>query len=101
MGRAAGEVALDPRLETGTILGMDPVEPRLGCLIDARIPVAERLYPARRVVNAVGDEIPIPQAVVGSAGRQLVALLTASQRLRPGRHDLFEVVRVIAEPVME
>jgi hypothetical protein len=44
------------------------------------IGVAEHLLPARRVDNVAGDEIPVPDPLLGTRERQRQALLAFAQR---------------------
>src|SRR5947199_10345277 len=101
MRRASGEMALDPGFQARAILGVNAIEPILRAIPHPAVVVAERFLPPGRIEDLAGDEIPVPEAVVGAAGRELIALLAAPQGLRARRHDLFEVVRMIDELVLE
>ena len=67
--------AADIRLHAGAILGMDAVEPppagRLDRLRRPAVGGLQGLVPQ----HVVGDEIPVPDRVVGGAGDEAVALL--------------------------
>ena len=47
------------------------------------------MAPAGREVDFVGDEIPVPQTVVGAAGGECIALLALLQRLERVTERLF------------
>ena len=63
------------------VVGVDAAEPLVGLVADLALVVAEHRLPARREVDLVGAEVPVPQPVVGAAHRERVALLALAQRL--------------------
>ena len=72
---------LEAALQPGQILRMDAGEPGVGRRRDLLLLEAEHRLPAIRIVDAVAVEVPVPDAVVGPANRERVALLALAQRL--------------------
>ena len=58
---------------------MHELEPADGVGVVRLLGQAEDRVPARREVDPVGDQVPVPDAVVGGAHRQGVALLAAGE----------------------
>src|SRR4051812_34583889 len=52
---------------------MNATQPLLRVVVDLAFLVAQHGLPARRVINATGNKVPVPQTVVGSLGGQRVA----------------------------
>lgn len=75
------EGIFDSLAQARDVLGMDAVEPVLDAGADLAVAQAQHRLPARREVELARLEVPIPQAVVGGARRQRVALLAPPQRL--------------------
>src|SRR5207237_7926920 len=74
----------DVRGESRVIVGMHAPEPVVRIAADLALGEAEHALPARRQVDAVSDEVPVPEAVVRAAGGEGIALLALAQRvLRP------------------
>ena len=71
----AGQVGLERLRERGAVVGMHAAEPLAAGVAELGLGVAEHLLPARREVQAVAADVPVPQAVVGALHRQRVALL--------------------------
>ena len=67
------QVGLQPR----QIVGVDAVQPLVEAVGDLRLLVSQHRLPARRAVDAAGLDVPVPEAVVGAAGGQAVAVLRA------------------------
>ncbi len=90
VGRVTPEVCLQPGLEGGEVVGVDAVEPvlwRAGGL--PALILAQHGLPAGRVEHAVGTQLPVPEAVVGTRGGQRVAFL-ARPEVRLSAHALAE-----------
>src|ERR1700745_3468443 len=60
---------------------MDPVKPFFGLVSDLVFLIAQHSLPARREMNNIGRQIPVPQAIVGAASSQGVAFFTFLQCL--------------------
>jgi hypothetical protein len=81
----AGQVRLERLGERGAVVGMDAAEPLAAGVAELGLGVAEHLLPARREVQAVAADVPVPQPVVGALHRQRVALLGLGE---PGQRVL-------------
>src|SRR4029078_8083573 len=80
-GRAALEVVVEQGLSRGEVLGMDAAEPLEGGVADVAVVVAEHRFPAAGIVDLVGLEVPVPEAVVDALGGEAVASLAGPDRL--------------------
>ncbi len=78
---AAREVVADLLLEARQLVRVDAAEPLLGEDRELVLVVPEHLLPARRVVDLVALQVPVPEPVVGAVDRQRVALLRDPQGL--------------------
>ena len=80
---AARDAVVD-LLRPGHVLRVQQAFPRADMRLDLVIGVAEHLFPARRVDDVAGDEIPVPDPFLGPRERQRQALLAfAQRRVRP------------------
>jgi hypothetical protein len=77
----AGEMGLDCRQNTLSIVRMHPRAPFVIAILDFVIPVAEHRLPAGRIVDDVGGEVPVPDTVVGATNGKLKALLALAELL--------------------
>src|SRR5229473_8160456 len=59
---------------------MNPVEPLLGCVADFVFLIAQHGLPTRGEMDDVGQQVPVPQAIVGAQRRQGIPLFTLLQR---------------------
>src|SRR5882762_7553930 len=59
---------------------MDPVQPFLRSVPDFSFLVSQHGLPTWREMHNVGRKIPVPQAIVGAASRQRIALFAFLQR---------------------
>ncbi len=73
--QVGGQVGLDPV----DVLGVDAAEPLAGGVADLAVLVADQGLPARRVVDAVAAQVPVPDAVVGAAHGEGVAAFALTQ----------------------
>ena len=80
VGGRSDQVLVQRRLERAEIVGVHAVVPRVERREQRLLVVAEHRPPARREVALVGVEPPVPDAVVGAAHRQRVALLAFLER---------------------
>ncbi len=71
----AGHVRVERLRERGAVVLVHAAEPLAGRVADLGVVVAEHLLPARREVEAVGADVPVPEALVGALERERVALL--------------------------
>ena len=78
--RQALDVRRDVHFELPEIITVNALEPFRHRIAQLAILIAEHGLPARRVIDAVGAHIPIPQPIVGAANRQGVALFAFAQR---------------------
>jgi hypothetical protein len=75
------EVLGDAELHFLPIALVHAVEPFLRTVADLRVEETEHRLPARGKVDGVVAQIPVPESVIGAAGRQRVAFLAGPQRL--------------------
>src|SRR5262245_53621924 len=76
---AALEVIAKGLIERWAVLGMNARQPAL----DSGRPFVvqtDQLHPPRREVDRVGLQVPVPESVLRSAGRERVPLLAVLQR---------------------
>src|SRR5688572_3099956 len=78
MGGSPLQVLADLAPQPGAIAGVHAREPLLGAAGNFALLVAEHCRPAGRVVDLLALEVPVPEAVVGAARRQRIALLAAA-----------------------
>ena len=64
MGRLAGEVRAERRAQTLDLVGVHAIEPVEQRVADLVVAEAEHRLPARREIDAVTNDVPVPQAVV-------------------------------------
>ena len=76
----AAEVRVDRRARHRQIIGMQAAGPFAQVGADFVDSVAQHGLPARRKIDALGDHVPIPDAVVGATHGQVEALLAFRQR---------------------
>src|SRR5712672_4073031 len=67
--------------DTFSIRIMYAVKPFFQFVPDFAFVVAQHGFPARREIHDVGQQIPVPEAVVGASSRQRIAFFTLSQSL--------------------
>ncbi len=60
---------------------MDPLKPFFRSVPDFTFLITQHGFPARGKMHNIGRQIPVPQAVVGAASCQRIALFTFLQRL--------------------
>ena len=61
------------------VFGVDPVEPFVEGGEDFFLFITQHLFPTWGVINPVGFQIPVPDAVVGAAHRQSVTFFALAQ----------------------
>ena len=66
-------------MSAGAVVRVHAAEPLARRVADLGLRVAEHRLPARREVQPVGADVPVPQAVVGALERERVALLGLRQ----------------------
>jgi hypothetical protein len=71
----AGEVGVERLGERGPVVGVDAAQPLAARLADLVLGVAQHRLPAHAEEHAVGLDVPIPDAVVGTPQRERVTLL--------------------------
>ena len=76
----AARDALADILRPSHVVGVQQAFPRADMRLDLVIGIAEHLFPARRVDDVAGDEIPVPDPFLGACERQRQALLAFAQR---------------------
>ena len=81
MAVASRDVLGDRLPHARPVILMQAIEPFVRGDADFRILVPEHRLPARRPVNLVGREVPVPQAIVGAVDGKGVALLALAQAL--------------------
>ncbi len=74
------EVGDDGHAEAVPVVGMGPREPFARTASDLGLRVPQHLLPARGETNLMGNEVPVPEAVVRAASGEGVALLAPAQR---------------------
>src|SRR5262249_59089689 len=78
-GRAPFEMVLEEGLDLAEVVGVDPAEPLEGSVADVLRLAAEHRLPALGVVDLVGLQGPVPEAVVDALGGEGVALLAGAE----------------------
>jgi hypothetical protein len=92
--RASGQMGLDRLLQAGPVIGRHAVKPRRRPSLAGSLGQSEDRVPARREVDPAGLQVPVPDPVVGSTGRERVALgllvadCVADRALQAGRGEL-------------
>src|SRR5205814_1608123 len=71
----------DAGLHALEVVGVHAPQPLLGRRADLLLREAEDGLPARREIDDARAQVPVPEAVVGAADGQRVALLALAQRL--------------------
>ncbi len=77
--RAARDAVVD-LLRPWHVVGVEQPFPRADVRFDLVVGVAEHLFPARRVHDVAGDEVPVPDAFLGAGKRQRQPLFAFAQR---------------------
>ena len=78
------EMLLQVGLQAGSVVLMHAVKPDFRRIDHGAVLDAQHRFPARRIIDAVGAQVPVPQAVVGGARGQRVARLALAQRFLGG-----------------
>src|SRR6266540_3246667 len=68
-------------LQVGAIRWMHAAQPRLRARADRMVVIAEHSFPTRGIVDRIGRQIPIPQAIVGRLCGQCIALFASANAL--------------------
>src|SRR5204862_4530503 len=85
--RRAGEVRGDGRLQRCEVIDVHPVQPIVRLADTGGAADPDERAPARRAVELVSAQVPLPQAVVGRVGYQREALFASFElMLRAPRH---------------
>ena len=84
----APQVRVDVGAQPRQIVGVHPVQPFSEPVADLALFVSQHRLPARRVVDAAGVDVPVPEPVVGPLGRQRVPVLGALALLDLGQKQL-------------
>src|SRR5581483_7047842 len=99
-GGEAIEVVLKVGEGTRAVLRVDARAPFLKVVLDLVIGVAEELLPARGVVDLLGGEVPVPEAIIRATQEQLIPLLEvtcAGLRVLKAREQLPHALRRVLD----
>jgi hypothetical protein len=75
--RVAGPRRLDLAQQLRAVVGMDSLEPLCGRAADFMVVPADERDPARREMNPVGFQIPVPERLAVAASALPIAVLLA------------------------